>query len=196
MRPYDRVSILLDLDRNYNTYYHLQIDERGCVCDDCWGDLTWDPKWYVAVKSEERGWQAEAAIPLAELTGDQVAPGHVWACNVSRILPGRGVQAMSLPADVLPRPEGMGLLLFVGQPGATPVKGTTDAPMTKARESVVAGVKTREWCPNSVLIAACHCLTAAVLTYTAHNSGTGGGRAVPQPVNWAINTLSGHYRRE
>lgn len=112
LRAHDRVSILFDLDRDYATCFHLQVDQRGCVHDDCWGDRTWNPRWFVAVKSEPEGWQVEAAIPLMELTGDQVTPGRAWACNVVRVLPGRGVQAWSQPADVQPRPEGMGLLLF------------------------------------------------------------------------------------
>jgi photosystem II stability/assembly factor-like uncharacterized protein len=112
LRPYDRVSLLLDLDRDYSTYFHLQVDQRGCVCDDCWGDLGWNPRWFVAVRSDKDGWWIEAAIPMIELTGEPVTPGRTWACNVVRVLPGRGVQAWSLPADVQPRPEGMGLLMF------------------------------------------------------------------------------------
>src|SRR5262249_28164302 len=69
LRAYDRVSILLDLDRDYSTCFHLQVDQRGCVREDCWGDGTWDPRWYVAVRSNEKCWQVEAAIPLLELTG-------------------------------------------------------------------------------------------------------------------------------
>src|SRR5262249_5814712 len=42
LRPYDRVGLLLDLDRDYSTYFHLQVDQRGCVCDDCWGDRSWN----------------------------------------------------------------------------------------------------------------------------------------------------------
>jgi len=112
LRGYDRVSILLDLDRDYSTYFHLQIDQRGCVREDCWGDVSWNPKWFVAVHSDQAGWQIEAAVPLVQLTGDRLRAGTAWACNVVRILPGRGLQAWSLPADVEPRPEGMGLLLF------------------------------------------------------------------------------------
>jgi photosystem II stability/assembly factor-like uncharacterized protein/tetratricopeptide (TPR) repeat protein len=115
LRPYDRVSLLLDLDRDYSTYFHLQVDQRGCVCDDCWGDLGWNPRWFVAVRSDRDGWWIEAAIPLVELTGEPVTPGRTWACNVVRVLPGRGVQAWSLPADVQPRPEGMGLLMFTAE---------------------------------------------------------------------------------
>ena len=117
LRANDRVSILIDLDRDYQTYYQLQIDQRGAVAEDCWGDRTWNPKWFVAVNSEETGWTAEAAIPLSELTGDVVVPGKLWAVNVVRTVPGKGIQAWSGPADVNPRPEGMGILTFVAANG-------------------------------------------------------------------------------
>jgi hypothetical protein len=116
LRPYDHVSLLFDLDRDYSTYFRLEVDQRGCVCDDCWGDRTWNPRWFVAIKSESDNWQIEAAIPLIELTSDGLTPGRTWACNVVRILPGRGVQSWSQPAEVQPRPEGMGLLMFVDDP--------------------------------------------------------------------------------
>jgi photosystem II stability/assembly factor-like uncharacterized protein len=120
LRPYDRVSLLLDLDRDYSTYFHLQVDQRGCVCDDCWGDRSWNARWFVAAHSEKTCWEIEAAIPFAELTGDHVTVGKAWACNLVRVLPGRGVQAWSLPADVQPRPEGMGLLMFTQAPRTAP----------------------------------------------------------------------------
>ncbi len=110
------MSLLLDLDRDYSTYFHLQVDQRGCVCEDCWGDQGWNPNWYVAVHSGTTSWQIEAAIPLVELTADPVTLGKAWACNLVRVIPGHGVQAMSVPADVEPRPEGMGLLLFTDGP--------------------------------------------------------------------------------
>jgi photosystem II stability/assembly factor-like uncharacterized protein len=113
LRAFDRVSILIDLDRDYQTYYQLQVDQRGAVAEDCWGDMTWDPRWFVAVDSDETGWTAEIAIPLTELTGEAVTPGKLWAVNVVRTVPGRGVQAWSGPAGVTPRPEGMGVMTFV-----------------------------------------------------------------------------------
>ncbi|HEV3445057.1 MAG TPA: YCF48-related protein [Gemmataceae bacterium] len=115
LRPFDHVSLLLDLDRDYATYFRLEVDQRGCVCEDCWGDRSWNPRWFVALHSERDYWQIEAAIPMMELTGDTVTAGRAWACNIVRTLPGRGVQAWSLPAEVQPRPEGMGLLMFVPQ---------------------------------------------------------------------------------
>ena len=97
MRAFDRVSILIDLDRDYQTYYQLQMDQRGAVAEDCWGDRSWNPKWFVAVNAEETGWTAEIAIPLSELTGDTVAPGKLWAVNVVRTVPGQGHASLERP---------------------------------------------------------------------------------------------------
>jgi hypothetical protein len=108
----DRVDILLDMDRDYQTYYRFQIDHRGCLAEDCWGDRTWNPKYFVAFDSTEVGWTAEVAIPLVELTNDRPSHGRVWAANVSRVVPGKGMLTWSGPADDTPRPEGMGLLQF------------------------------------------------------------------------------------
>lgn len=109
---FDRVSILLDIDRDYQSCFHLQVDQRGCVFEECWGDATWDPKWFVAHSSNETGWIIEAAMPLAELTSELPSARTAWACQVTRIMPGRGLQSWSWPADATPVPQGMGLLLF------------------------------------------------------------------------------------
>jgi hypothetical protein len=130
LRPYDRLSLMLDLDRDYATYFHLQVDRRGCVCDDCWGDITWDPRWFVAVENGKDEWIVEAAIPMNELTGNVVTMGNSWAGNVTRVLPGHGVQAMSLPADAIPRPEGMGLVMFTQEAKPVP-RQVPDVPMQK-----------------------------------------------------------------
>jgi hypothetical protein len=114
-RRNDRVSILLDVDRDYATCFHLQVDQRGCVLEDCWGDRTWNPRWFVAVHREATAWTVEIALPRTALTGDHITPGNAWAANVVRVLPGQGVQAMSLPAEApetAVRTEGLGLLLF------------------------------------------------------------------------------------
>ncbi len=109
---HDHVSLLLDLDRDYATYFRLEFDQRGCVREDCWGDANWNPKWYVAAHQNDDSWCVEAAIPLGELTSSPVTLDTRWACNLVRILPGRGVQSVSQPADVEPRPEGMCVLQF------------------------------------------------------------------------------------
>lgn len=124
---HDRIELYLDLDRDYATCFRLRVDQRGCVADDCWGDPSWDPHWFVARHADATGWRIEAAIPLAELTGERVT-GKVWACNVVRVLPGRGVQALSTPAGVEPRPEGMGLLIFSQDAGPPKAKNVASRP--------------------------------------------------------------------
>jgi hypothetical protein len=112
----DRVDIMLDMDRDYQTYYRFQIDNRGCLAEDCWGDRTWNPKYFAAFHATDNGWTAELAIPLFELTGDRPAHGRTWAANITRVTPGKGVQAWNGPADDMPRPEAMGLLQFRADP--------------------------------------------------------------------------------
>jgi len=109
----DRVELILDIDRDYQTYYRLCIDQRGALADDCWGDATWNPRWFVAFVSTSEAYTAEAAINLSDLTGDPLPTGKSWAMNVVRVLPGRGLLSWSTPADIQPRPEGCGVLMFV-----------------------------------------------------------------------------------
>lgn len=112
LRGKDRVDIVLDLDRDYQTYFRLQVDQRGCVADDCWGDAGWNPKWFVAVEPTPTGWTAEIAVPRSELTGGAFKGGATWGMNVTRVVPGVGCQSWSGPADAAPRPERMGLMQF------------------------------------------------------------------------------------
>lgn len=112
LRSYDRISLLLDLDRDYGTAFHLEFDARGCVMEECCGDITWNPKWFVEVCPNETGWSAEVAIPLVEITGSGKLENDVWAASVTRIIPGVGLEASSLPAGVKPVTRGMGLLFF------------------------------------------------------------------------------------
>lgn len=112
---FDRVELLIDLDRDYQTAYRFCIDQRGALAEDCWGDSTWNPRWYVAFQSDAEGYRAECAIALADLTGDSPSTGKAWAANVVRVLPGRGVAAWSSPAGAEPRVEGCGALIFAGK---------------------------------------------------------------------------------
>ncbi len=108
----DRVELLLDVDRDFATYYRLTIDHRGWTGEGCWHDRTWNPAWYVASGGDEHAWTAEAAIPLTELT-DQLPDGKAaWAVGVQRIVPGVGFQSWTTPAAPEVVPEGFGYLMF------------------------------------------------------------------------------------
>ena len=83
LSAHDRVDVFLDMDRDFATYYRLTIDHRGWTNDSCCGDSTWDPKWYVAARTEGGYWTVEAAIPLRELTSRPPAAKEVWALRPS-----------------------------------------------------------------------------------------------------------------
>ncbi|NLF09493.1 MAG: hypothetical protein GX594_16165 [Pirellulaceae bacterium] len=108
----DRVELFLDIDRDYATFYRLSIDHRGWTNDRCWGDPSWNPKWYVAAANDGLGWTAEAAVPLEELTGRKPQSGDLWAIGLQRVVPGAGFQAWNAPASVEVLPDGFGYLEF------------------------------------------------------------------------------------
>lgn len=109
---FDQISLQLDIDRDYATYYRLDVDSRGRTRDACWIDQQWDPKWYVANDSEPRRWTVEAAIPLEELAPSPPGRGQTWGMAVVRTLPTIGVESWTHPAGSVPRPASFGLLRF------------------------------------------------------------------------------------
>jgi photosystem II stability/assembly factor-like uncharacterized protein len=108
----DRVELFLDLDRDFATFYRLAVDHRGFAAEDCWGDGSWDPTWFVAAGEEGGSWTAEAAIPLDQLTGNYPKPRSVWAIGLRRIIPGVGLQSWSMTTAGDVRPEQFGYLIF------------------------------------------------------------------------------------
>jgi len=112
MTGHDRVDVLLDIDRDFVSYYRLTVDQRGWTGEGCWGDSTWDPTWFVAALAADGVWTVEAAVPLDQLTGDYPKARTVWAIGLQRTVPGVGFQCWSTPAAVDPVPEGFGYLIF------------------------------------------------------------------------------------
>ena len=108
----DRVELLIDIDRDYGTYYRLAVDYRGWPADDCWSDPTWNPNWYVAAASADGTWTAEAAIELDQIAEAPPRQGTAWAIGIQRIVPSVGFQSWNAPAAVEVRPEGFGYLVF------------------------------------------------------------------------------------
>lgn len=105
----DRVELLIDVDRDYVSCYRLAIDHRGWTTDVCWGDNSWNPRWFVAVASDEQTWTAEAAIAWSELTGNTSDQGDAWALAIYRVVPGVGFQSWTPEASataVLPQSFG------------------------------------------------------------------------------------------
>ncbi len=112
LSAHDRLDVFLDLDRDFVTYYRLTIDHRGWTGEDCWGDRTWNPTWFVAAASADGRWTAEAAVPLEQLTGRRPDARTVWAVGIQRTIPGVGLQSWSEPASTSVMGEGFGYLIF------------------------------------------------------------------------------------
>jgi hypothetical protein len=112
LSDHDRVEFFIDLDRDYATYYHLAIDHRGWATDSCLGDSSWNPKWFIAARTAEGSWTAEAAIPLRALSSKVVRGETVWAIGIQRTVPGVGFQSWTRPASTRVMPEGFGWVKF------------------------------------------------------------------------------------
>src|SRR5262249_29686983 len=56
----DRVMLMLDIDRDYASYWQLTIDYRGWPAESCFGDTTWNPQWFIAAAGDDQYWTAEA----------------------------------------------------------------------------------------------------------------------------------------
>jgi photosystem II stability/assembly factor-like uncharacterized protein len=109
---HDRVTICLDVDRDYATWYEFHVDQRGWTCERCWEDRRWNPSWYVATDADDTHWRIEAAIPWNELVATPPQRGAAWGATVVRTTPTVGMQTWVHPAVTRPKPSSFGLLKF------------------------------------------------------------------------------------
>lgn len=109
---FDRVTLTLDIDRDYATFYSFSIDQRGWTSEACWNDRTWNPKYFVSAHGDKRNWRIEVAVPWTELAPQP--PGHndVWNVGIVRTTPAVGRQSWTHPISNKPRPEVFGLVRF------------------------------------------------------------------------------------
>ena len=109
---HDRVSIRLDIDRDYSTWYEFQVDQRGWTAESCWEDRRWNPTWYVAAERDETDWRVEAAIPWKDLSPTPPQPSTIYGLSVLRTTPSVGLQSWTHPATAKTQPASFGLLKF------------------------------------------------------------------------------------
>lgn len=115
LSPFDRVQLSIDVDRDYGTAFEFTVDCRGWTHDACWGDASWQPKWYVAHYAGQTAegkptWQVEVAIPWAELATPEPAVLDTWAISAVRHTPRQGSTSWTGSAN--DSPDQFGLLLF------------------------------------------------------------------------------------
>ncbi len=113
---FDRLTIFLDTDRDYQLGYELTIDERGQVSERCGRDPAWNPRCHVAIDSDDAAWRLEIAIPWTELAVGRPAPGSCWGLRLVRTIPAVGWQGWGGVADSQGAPSvGAGLMMFAGR---------------------------------------------------------------------------------
>lgn len=109
---HDRLSFQFDADRDYNTFYRFDVDQRGWTSESCWDAAGWNPKWYVASYGDDQVWRFEAAIPWAELVPTAPTSGTFWAAGMTRVIPTVGLQGWNHPLTETPAAQTFGLLRF------------------------------------------------------------------------------------
>jgi photosystem II stability/assembly factor-like uncharacterized protein len=116
----DRVKIMLDVDRDRNTLFQFEVDQRGLTRDTCWGLTPWNPRWFVAQQHTETFWNSEIAIPISELTSTTRLAGSHWCFGLER-------QSGQRPLGHWPKAFGksleareLGILRFMTAPSGQP----------------------------------------------------------------------------
>ncbi len=109
---FDQVTLTLDVDRDYTTSYSLTVDQRGWTADDCWGDTSWNPQWYVAADADDERWRVEVAIPLEELVPAGPRRNTAWAVGITRTLPAVRLEGWTSASDTRINPENAALMPF------------------------------------------------------------------------------------
>ena len=108
----DRLTLCLDIDRDYATYWKLTIDERGWANDSLNHDRSWNPKWFFDTSTDHLSWSVEVAIPWDQITPEPPQPGESWAIRVDRLIPGVGRQEWGQSEQRQPERQQVGLLIF------------------------------------------------------------------------------------
>ena len=115
MSDQDRVEILIDVDRDYSTYYSLTIDSRGWVTDACCGDQNWNPQWHIARHEDTEAWYIEAAIPRSVLSPvlseSPIQSSVIFGIAIRRLVPDAGIECWNAE-NSFDLTEGFGLLVF------------------------------------------------------------------------------------
>ena len=112
LSQHDRLEWYLDVDRDYVTWWHLIIDDRGWASDRLNQDPTWNPTWFIATGADAQHWTIESAIALEALTPEPSVATQAWRIGCQRMVPGRGRQAWSGSPGLPPEPQEFGLLVF------------------------------------------------------------------------------------
>jgi photosystem II stability/assembly factor-like uncharacterized protein len=88
----ERLTFRIDTDRDYLTWFEIQVDESGRTSERCTDMEGWAPEWYFKTVTTDEAWNFEAAIPIAQLQAETCASNDVWALSIHRSIPNHDVQ--------------------------------------------------------------------------------------------------------
>jgi photosystem II stability/assembly factor-like uncharacterized protein len=111
----DHVQILLDLDRDGQTCLRFCVNRQGVSTQDCAGDTTWKPRYWLGHAATEQGWTAEWALPWSELGLSRSPSSRLWAIQILRVIPGQGILGLALPSAGDPVATPAALLRFASE---------------------------------------------------------------------------------
>ena len=78
----DRIEILVDIDRDYGTYYRLTVDHRGWPNETFLRDRNWNPDWYIHASDDADTWTIEAAIEMKYIAPSRQRTKKVWETRI------------------------------------------------------------------------------------------------------------------
>ena len=73
-----RIRLEIDIDRDLQTSFDLEIDPSGRCRDMCNGFVQWNPLWFIGIDNSGDHWNAEIAIRRADLFSMPIVPGDAW----------------------------------------------------------------------------------------------------------------------
>ncbi len=108
LSSHDRMRIKLDFDRDLQSAFCFEVDQRGCAFDSCAGAKGWDPNWFIASAQDAKSWNLEIAIPWSELNIDDAMPRELAAVAMER-LDTTATDVWSLESDRRPQRAASGI---------------------------------------------------------------------------------------
>jgi len=112
LRNFDRIDVRIDINRDYTSSWHIEIDHRGWTAESVFGDRGWNPTYFVASRADDTHWTIEVAIPLDELGPEPYRKGTHWAVEVRRLIPEYGLQSQVHSAGLASAAGINGLMLI------------------------------------------------------------------------------------
>ena len=109
----DRVQLRFDPDRDFTTAAEFIVNDHGQTSERLWKARNWNPRWFVADAADSQSWRFEAAIPVSAMQPRELTPGTMWAIQLQRLVPGKGIQFLAAEDSQPEKAQGHGFVRFI-----------------------------------------------------------------------------------